>query len=88
MERKKYTTHDEEENIDSVCESAVGALAYSEAIDQEEDWEDRVPVLEHATLEELMADIDQSEQDFKAGKGVSWDTVKGMIENRIRNYAR
>ena len=88
MERKKYTTHDEEENTDSVSESAVGALAYSEAIDQKEDWEDRIPILEHATLEELMADIDQSERDFKEGKGVSWDTVKGMIENRIRNYAR
>lgn len=79
--KKKYNIPEEEQTSDRVSESAVGALAI------EEDLEDRIPVLEHSTLDELMADIEQSEQEFKEGKGVSWDTVKGMIENRIRNYA-
>ena len=45
-------------------------------------------ILKNATLEKLMADIEQSEKEFKEGKGVSWDTVKEMNENRIKNYAR
>ena len=88
MEKKKYEIPEEEQTTNKVCESAVGAIAYSEAIDQDEDWEDRIPILKNATLEELMADIEQSEREFKEGKGVSWNTAKEMIENRIRNYAR
>ena len=52
------------------------------------DWENRIPIFPNATLEELMADIEQSEREFKEGKGVSWNTATEMIENRIKNYAR
>lgn len=87
MQKKEYKKLEEEQTTNKICESAVGALAY-EGVEQEENWEDKIPIVGHSTLNELLADIEQSEQEFKEGKGVSWDTVKGMIENRIRSYAR
>lgn len=88
MEKKKYKMPEEEQTTNKVYESAISALAYSKAIDQEVDWENRIPIFPNATLEELMADIEQSEREFKERKGVSWNTAKEMIENRIKNYAR
>lgn len=70
MEKKKYNMPKEKQTTNKVCESTVSALAYSETIDQEVDWEDRIPIFPNATLEELMADIEQSEREFKEGKGV------------------
>ena len=40
-----------------------------------------------ASYEEALADIEQSEREFKEGRGIPWENVKLMIEDRIRSYA-
>jgi len=60
MKKKEYKKLEEEQTTNKVCESAVGVLAY-DGVELEDNWEDRIPILEHATLDELLADIEQSE---------------------------
>ena len=40
-----------------------------------------------ATLEEALADIEDSEKDIDAGIGTSWNIVKQMMQERIHSYA-
>ena len=41
-----------------------------------------------STWDEAMSDLDSSESDILNGHGTSWATVKQMISERIREYAR
>ena len=45
-----------------------------------------MPVMIPDSFEEALADIEQSEIEFKEGKGIAWDDVKHMMEERICSY--
>ena len=80
MEDKKYPIREEEENVGMVCEPS-GATAYNEteAVD--------IPVIGPSNWEEAMADLDESEEEFKAGECIPWENVMEEIKERYKSYA-
>ncbi len=40
-----------------------------------------------STWEEAMADLDESEEEFKAGKCIPWEDVMEEIKERYKSYA-
>lgn len=86
MEEKRYPVFEEEESVGKACEP-VGASSLSPYADAIIDGGASMPVMIPASYEEALADIDQSEREFREGRGIAWESVKLMIEDRIRNYA-
>lgn len=83
MEERRYPVFEEEESVGK----AVGASSLSPYADAISDNDVSMPVMIPASYEEALADIDQSEREFREGRGIAWESVKLMIEDRIRNYA-
>lgn len=86
MEDKRYPVFEEEDTIGKVNEP-IGAVAYP-VVDQETEPEDRLPISSPSTWEEAMSDLDSSESDILSGHGTTWDVVKQMMADRIKEYAR
>ena len=86
MEERRYPVFEEEESVGKACEP-VGASSLSPYADAVIDRGASMPVMIPASYEEALADIDQSEREFREGRGIAWESVKMMIEDRIRNYA-
>ena len=80
MKDKKHPISEEEENVGMVCEP-IGAPAYNETETVD------IPVLGPSTWEEAMADLDESEEEFKAGKCIPWEDVMEEIKERYKSYA-
>ena len=70
----------EEENIGMCCESSV-ALDYDDADDFV------LPILGPSTLGEAIADIEESEKEFDAGKCLPWEDVMSEMKERYHLYA-
>ncbi len=87
MEEKRYPEIEEEESVGQCNESAVEPIVYVEDVEVVGNFEDRVPILGPSTLEEVLEDINQSERDFREGRCYPWESIKIMLEDRIRNYA-
>lgn len=49
--------------------------------------QNEIPVVIPTSVEDALADIEQSEIEFKEGKGIAWEDVKHMMEERICSYA-
>lgn len=86
MEERRYPVFEEEGSVGKACEP-VGASSLSPYADAISDSDVSMPVMIPASYEEALADIDQSEREFREGRGIAWESVKLMIEDRIRNYA-
>jgi len=39
------------------------------------------------SIEEAMADIEESERSIEAGQGISWERVKEMLAEKVYSYA-
>lgn len=85
MEERRYPVFDEEESVGKACEP-VGASSLSPYADAISDNDVSMPVMIPASYEEALADIEQSEREFREGRGIAWESVRLMIEDRIRNY--
>ena len=46
-----------------------------------------LPIGGPASMEELVHDIEESENSIAAGKGTSWEEVKEMLAERVYSYA-
>ena len=73
--KKDYIQSAEDQSIGMASEPAE-AMAYANATTA---VEEDMPILGPATWEEALADIEESERDYKAGRYYAWDDVKIMI---------
>ena len=80
MEDKIYPILEKEGNVEMACEP-VAATAYA----HQEDY--NVPIVGPSTWEEALADLDESEKEFEAGKCIPWENVMGEIKERYQSYA-
>ena len=80
MEEKKYTVIEEEENVGMCCEPSA-------AIDYDDADNFMLPVLGPSTVGEAIADIEESEKEFEAGKCLPWEDVMSEIKGRYHLYA-
>ena len=46
-----------------------------------------LPIGGPSSVEEAIADIEESERCIEAGQGTSWDAVKEMLAERVYSYA-
>ena len=46
-----------------------------------------LPIAGPSSLEEALADIEDSERNIEVGQGTSWNVVKQMLAERIYSYA-
>lgn len=83
MEEKRYPVIEEEEGI-GMAREPIGAASLLDYTEIDNDFEPDMPIVIPASYEEALADIEQSEREFKEGRGISWENVKLMIEDRIR----
>ena len=81
MEERYPIIDDEGEGM--VCES-LGIVDYAL---MPEEREVDAPPSGPSTWNDIIADIEASEQQFKAGMGVPWESVKQMMADRINGYA-
>ncbi len=46
-----------------------------------------LPIGGPSSIEEAIADIEESERSIASGRGTSWEVVKEMLAERIYSYA-
>ena len=80
MEEKRYPVIEEEENVGMCCEPSA-AIDYNDADNF------MLPVLGPSTVGEAIADIEESEKEFEAGKCLPWEDVMSEIKERYHLYA-